>query len=96
MTARAEQARLAGAEAEALEWNTLHPIGTHVLVRSRPGEFFEAKTRSEAWVIPSGTAQVCVEGKSGGFWLHAVTALTEGESKKRAKARIDLRMDRGR
>lgn len=56
-------------------WNQDHPEGTSVRywpgVHEGPG--VESKTRSAAWVMPSGSAVVLVDGYAGGIALTHVT-----------------------
>lgn len=53
-------------------WNENYPKGTCVMVIRDKGEVLETKTRSEAWLTPSGGLLVSVEGISGGYRLSRV------------------------
>jgi hypothetical protein len=55
-------------------WNKLHPIGTAVTVTKDDGRKLFTVTRSEAWLLGSGTAVISVEGISGGYKLTRVSA----------------------
>lgn len=61
------------AEREAARWNELYPIGTNVVVTPyrgcTAGLLFATRTRSIAWVMPSGSASVMVDGKASGYDL---------------------------
>lgn len=58
-------------------WNTLYPVGTRVLywklTLSDKGR--RSATRSQAWVMPSGSAVVQVEGEAGAIALSHVEAI---------------------
>lgn len=57
--------------AHANEFNDLVPVGTPVRYWPglRTGEGRASATRTPAWVLPSGTAVVSVEGYAGGIAL---------------------------
>ena len=48
------------------------PEGTPVVVTKDRGEQFVTKTRSMAWMLPSGVAVIMVDGISGGYSLERV------------------------
>lgn len=64
---------------EAEEWNQKTPFGTPVVLRLDDGSEFRTKTRSGAFVIPSGQILVQVEGKAGGYLLSRVRHDTAGK-----------------
>lgn len=69
--------------ARAIEaWNAANPIGTPVVFwpafKDEPGR--ESVTRSAAWLMPSGSAVVLVEGYAGGIALTHVNPLREPEA----------------
>jgi len=72
----------AEAAADVAAWNTFHPIGTPVRywpgVRGGSGKI--GKTRSPAWVLPSGSAVVMVTGTSGGVALAHVEPISADEA----------------
>ncbi len=53
-------------------WNIHYPAGTAVKVVKDRGDILETRTRSEAWLTPSGGVLVSVEGISGGYSLSRV------------------------
>lgn len=53
-------------------WNENYPKGTCVMVVRDNGIILETKTRSEAWLTPSGGLLVSVEGIYGGYRLSRV------------------------
>lgn len=63
--------QMESARAEAAAFNVAHPIGTPVRYWPflREGDGITGKTRSEAWVPPSGTAMVLCTGRAGGIAL---------------------------
>ncbi len=63
------------AEIQVKDWNNRYKIGQRVKVRKDLGEVVETATRSEAQILPSGTAVIWVEGIAGCYLLDRVTAL---------------------
>jgi broad specificity phosphatase PhoE len=62
------------AERQAAEWNARWAVGTPcVLETYRGGPKLNTRTRSEAWVMPSGHASVLVEGRAGCYGLEWLT-----------------------
>jgi len=55
-----------------VSWNELYPVGTPVLVVRDNGEVEETKTRIPAWVTPSGSVQILLEGIRGSYRLSRV------------------------
>lgn len=72
-----EQERVAALEAE--NWNLKHPVGTRVLLKRDSGQLLQTKTRSEAYVCPSGYAVCFFEGVSGYYLLDRATPHTPQE-----------------
>jgi hypothetical protein len=65
---------------KAADFNRANPIGTMVRYWRgfKAGEpSGQGKTRSLAWVMPSGTAVVLIEGTSGGIALTHVEVVQE-------------------
>ena len=50
-------------------WNWAHPVGSDCIMISDPITIgtvgFRTRTRSSAWLLPSGYAVVCLEGRTG-------------------------------
>ena len=65
-----KQLREALAKVDA--WNKAHPIGTKVIRTDDVGKEHRTKTRSEAWVIPSGMPLVKVDDIAGGYLLDRI------------------------
>lgn len=64
-------------EVELVErWNAMHPAGTPVVVVLDSSERRQTVTRSVAWMV-SDHASVLLEGISGSYALHRVTATSE-------------------
>ncbi len=61
------------AQNEADCWNFRYPPGTPVYLKNDLGKIEETKTRSPAWMLPSGHTVVSVEGRSGGYSLKRIT-----------------------
>lgn len=62
-----------------LAWNVKHPIGTPVTrykLVDPLSDPVETKTRSLAWVTPSGSCLVKVDGVAGGVLLESVVPKT--------------------
>jgi hypothetical protein len=61
----------ASASARATDWNLHHPTGTPVLAWPgvRDAEPLRTRTRTSAWVLPSGQAVISVRGYAGGIHL---------------------------
>lgn len=62
-------------------WNRTHPIGTEIVywpgVMEGPG--VESTVRSEAWIMPSGTAVAKVDGYAGGIALTHIGFRSEAD-----------------
>lgn len=65
----------------AQDWTRRHPIGTPILYwpGAMEGPGVESKVRSEAWVLPSGTAVAKVEGYAGGIALTHIGFRSEAD-----------------
>lgn len=57
---------------KVIDWNQQHPPGTSVELTNDEGQIEETKTRSEAWLLGSGTPVVMVEGRTGGYLLDRI------------------------
>jgi hypothetical protein len=53
-------------------WNSKHSVGDKVIVTKDMGEKIHAKTRSEAYLLPSGEAVIMVDGITGCYLLSRV------------------------
>ncbi|GAB6037660.1 hypothetical protein JCM15519_38470 [Fundidesulfovibrio butyratiphilus] len=58
-------------------WNLHYPIGTEVKVVKDRGEVLETRTRSQAWITPSGGVLVMIVGISGGYSLSRVIPIPQ-------------------
>lgn len=53
-------------------WNTMHPVGSDVLLHRDNGETQRTRTRSEAYICESGYPVIFLEGVSGYYLLKRV------------------------
>jgi len=64
-------------EAKVERWNRRYPVGTPVIVQRDNGDLYTTRTRSEASLLPSGTAVIWVDGISGCYSLDRVKPVSE-------------------
>lgn len=60
------------------EWNSMHKVGTAVLLTLDNGDEKLTKTRSEAWVLSGHTAVIQVDGVAGCYALERVRRAPAG------------------
>jgi hypothetical protein len=54
------------------KWNEANAVGCEVVLTDDMGNKHDTKTRSNAWVLPSGHPVVMVEGRAGGYDLFRI------------------------
>ena len=59
------------------EWNTMHQVGTEVIVTADDGSEYKTKTRSGAWLLGDLTAVIQLEGRGGYYALESVREARE-------------------
>lgn len=67
-------------EKQVRDWNAKYSMGTPVTREDDDGKLHKTKTRSGAWVLPSGAPVVLVEGIAGGYLLDRIKPDMESKS----------------
>jgi hypothetical protein len=74
--------RIRAEEAQRMcdSWNSLHPVGSPVILHRDNGDTQRTSTRSEAYVCESGYPVIFLDGVSGYYLLKRVERCSEGKS----------------